>query len=293
MASKKSSAINGGVIDAEYTGEVKVIMINHGKIDCRIQAGDRIAQLIIERIDTSDMMEVDDLEVTGRADRGFGSTDMSPKRTTLVTDCELMICFLQANQKNNEYFNAEDMGRHPRLWKEHVLMSSAIISQVETKNFNAEFISKVRTASKEDQEWQERLSELQKLEVEGKEFPKNWQSNEALLYYKNRLYIPNNDELHTVIAQGCHDSRVAGYFGQETTIEIVTRDFYWKGLTAWMNDYVRSCDECQHNKSPRHARYGILQPLLIPFAAWTSISTDFITHVLESQGHTKIMVVVD
>ena len=128
---------------------------------------------------------------------------------------------------------------------------------------------------------------------EGKEFPKNWQSSEGLLYYKNRLYIPENNELHTIIAKGCHDSRVAGHFGQEKTIEIVTRDFYWKGLTAWVNDYVRSCDECQHNKSPRHARNGMLQPLQIPFAAWTSISTDFITHLPESQGHTQIMVVVD
>ena len=128
MASKKGIAINGGVIDADYTGEVKVIMINHGKIDCRIQAGDRIAQLIIEKIDSSDMMEVDDLKVTERAGKGFGSTDMSPKRITLVTDCKPMICFLQADQRNNEYFDAEDMGRHPRLRKEHVLMSSAIIS---------------------------------------------------------------------------------------------------------------------------------------------------------------------
>ena len=64
MASKKGIAINRGVIDADYTGEVKVIKNNHGKADCRIQAGDRIAQLIIEKIDTSDMMEVDDLEVT-------------------------------------------------------------------------------------------------------------------------------------------------------------------------------------------------------------------------------------
>ena len=76
-------------------------------------------------------------------------------------------------------------------------------------------------------------------------------------------------------------------------MEIVTRDFCWKRLTAWINDYVRSCDECQHNKAPRHARYGLLQPVQIPFAAWTSISTDFITHLPESQGHTQIMVVVD
>ena len=60
-----------------------------------------------------------------------------------------------------------------------------------------------------------------------------------------------------------------------------------------MNDYVRSCDECQHNKLSRHARYELLQPLHIPFVAWTSISTDFITHLPESQGHTQIMVVVD
>jgi len=118
-------------------------------------------------------------------------------------------------------------------------------------------------------------------------------SKDGLLYYKNRLYIPNDERLQTTIAKGCHDSPVAGHFRQEKTVEIVTRDFYWKGLTAWINDYVRSCDECQYNKAPRHARYRSLQPLHIPFAAWTSISTDFITHLPESQGYTQIMVVVD
>jgi len=49
LASKKGIAINGGVIDADYTGEIRVIMINHGKADCRIQEEDRIAQLIIEK----------------------------------------------------------------------------------------------------------------------------------------------------------------------------------------------------------------------------------------------------
>jgi len=49
LASKKGIAINGGVIDADYTGEIRVIMINHGKADCRIQKGDQIAQLIIEK----------------------------------------------------------------------------------------------------------------------------------------------------------------------------------------------------------------------------------------------------
>jgi len=172
-------------------------------------------------------------------------------------------------------------------------MSSAIISLVEMKVFEANFISTVVTASERDQEWTMRKRKLDRLENEGKEFPKNWTSKERLLFDKNRLYIPNDEGLQTIIAKGCHDSQVAGHFGQEKTGEIVTREFYWKGLTAWINDYVRSCDECQHNKSPRHARYRLLQPLQMPFAAWTSISTDFITHLPESQDHTQIMVVVD
>jgi len=219
-------------------------MVNHGKADCRIKKGDRIAQLIIEKINTSDMMEVDELEVTERAHSGFGSTDMSPKRTISVTDAQPMICFLQADANNNEYFDVEDIGNHPRLRQEHVLMSSAMISLVEMKVFEADLIAMVVAAGERDQEWTARKEELERLDTEGKAFPKNWTKKDGLLYYKNRLYIPNEEGLQTTIAKGCHDSQVAGHLGQEKTVEIVTRDFYWKGLTAWRNDYVRSCDEC-------------------------------------------------
>jgi len=71
------------------------------------------------------------------------------------------------------------------------------------------------------------------------------------------------------------------------------RHFHWEKLSEWINDYVRSCDECQHNKAPRHAKYGLLQALEVPFAAWTSVAVDFITQLPESQGQTPIMVVED
>ena len=115
LASKKGIAINGGVIDVDYTGEVNVIIVNHGKSDCRIQPGDWIAQIIIEKIDTADMMEVDDLQITERADGGFGRTDMSPKRTTPVTDCKPIIYFLQANREDNEYFRRRRYGKIPEI----------------------------------------------------------------------------------------------------------------------------------------------------------------------------------
>ena len=63
-ASKMGIAVRGGLIDADYAGEVKVILDNHGEADCLFKAGDQIGQLIIENIANADGMEVDDLGIT-------------------------------------------------------------------------------------------------------------------------------------------------------------------------------------------------------------------------------------
>jgi len=128
--SKKGIATKEGVIDADYPGEIMVIIINHGKVDCRIREGDLLVHLISERINTSYIMEVDKLELMERADSGFGSTDMSPKRKIPVRNAKRMICLLQGDLCNNEYFNIKDIGNHLRLRPRHVLISSVIISQV-------------------------------------------------------------------------------------------------------------------------------------------------------------------
>ena len=148
-------------------------------------------------------------------------------------------------------------------------------------------------AGKEDDSWLARKDKLSRLKENNEALPKHWDMEDGLLYYKDRLFIPANEDRLTKIAKGCHDSKVAGHFRQEKNFQLVKRNFYWEKLTDWINDYVRSCDECQHNKSPTSAKYGLLQPLEVPYAAWTSISTDNITQLPESQGCTQIMVVVD
>lgn len=62
------------MIDADYRGEVKVLLFNHAEADFEVQPGDRIAQFILERIYTPEVVEVDDLDATARAGGGFGST---------------------------------------------------------------------------------------------------------------------------------------------------------------------------------------------------------------------------
>ena len=116
-------------------------------------------------------------------------------------------------------------------------------------------------AGLEDDTWLARKEELSRLKESSKALPKHRDIEDGLLYYKDRLFIPANEDLLNEIAKGCHDSKVAGHVRQEKTIELVTRNIYWETLTDWINDYVRSCDECQYNKSPRHAKYGLLQPL--------------------------------
>ena len=218
---------------------------------------------------------------------------MDLKRIIQSNQTTPQICFLNANHEENEYIDNADLARHVRALGNKLVMSNAIITKVDMRKYNVEFIERVYEASKQDEDWQERNTELKELKQHGFQMPKHCDIIEELIYFKNRLYIPNNEELQTIIAKGCHDSQIAGHFGEEKKIEIVCRDFYWKGLKNWINDYVRCCDECQHNESQRHARFGLLQPLQVPFAAWTSISTDFITQLPESEGRTQIMVVVD
>jgi len=63
-----------GTIDADYRGEVGVILINHGDMDFHIQRGDRIAQMVIAALPAVDFIEVTELDDTERGSGGFGSS---------------------------------------------------------------------------------------------------------------------------------------------------------------------------------------------------------------------------
>lgn len=66
-----------GCVDADYRGNIGVILINHGLNDFEIKIGDRIAQLIfnkVERIDWEPVTSKDELSITSRGSGGFGST---------------------------------------------------------------------------------------------------------------------------------------------------------------------------------------------------------------------------
>ena len=63
-----------GTIDADYRGEVKVILINHGSEPFEIRRGDRIAQMVVAPVSAVGFSERETLDETERGTGGFGST---------------------------------------------------------------------------------------------------------------------------------------------------------------------------------------------------------------------------
>lgn len=78
LAFKKGVQVGAGVIDSSYRGTIQVILFNHGQEALVVHVGDRIAQLIFEKIYTPELEEVsyDQLGETQRGEGGFGSTGM-------------------------------------------------------------------------------------------------------------------------------------------------------------------------------------------------------------------------
>ena len=74
LAFKHGIDVLAGVIDADFHGEVGVILVNHTDTHFSVERGDRSAQLILERIDTPSVHEVVDVGATERGHAGFGST---------------------------------------------------------------------------------------------------------------------------------------------------------------------------------------------------------------------------
>lgn len=74
LAWKHHLDVGAGVIDKDYRGSVGVVMFNFSKTDYQVHQGDRIAQLILERIAVPPVVEVNELDNTTRGTGGYGST---------------------------------------------------------------------------------------------------------------------------------------------------------------------------------------------------------------------------
>ena len=74
LAIKKGIDCGAGVIDSCYRGEIKVLLFNHSHTKFQIEPGDRIAQILIQKVERVQFIPVNELSKTARSEEGFGST---------------------------------------------------------------------------------------------------------------------------------------------------------------------------------------------------------------------------
>lgn len=74
LSHKHGLKVLGGVIDSGYRGEIKVCLINLGQELYQVEKGHKVAQMIIQKKETYEIVEVEELEDSDRGEAGFGST---------------------------------------------------------------------------------------------------------------------------------------------------------------------------------------------------------------------------
>ena len=105
--------------------------------------------------------------------------------------------------------------------------------------------------------------------------------------------MPKDDRLRAEIIRLHYNTPVGGHRGQQKTVELVTHNFWWPGVTKEVKWYVEECDACQCNKNHTKQPVEKLMPNSISEKPWTHISADFITKLPLAQGYDSILVVVD
>ena len=122
---------------------------------------------------------------------------------------------------------------------------------------------------------------------------KEWEREEGMITWKNRIYMPKDRALWGDIIQAHHDEKVAGHPGRYKTQELITRNYWWPYIQSDVRWYVKGCQPCQQAKMRKGKIHALLQPNTIPEQPWEHITIDFITRLPISQGYNAIMVVVD
>src|SRR5258705_4624045 len=120
-----------------------------------------------------------------------------------------------------------------------------------------------------------------------------WERDGNLVMYRGHVYVPKDPQLHHDIVHAHHDSMMTSHPGRWKTLELVSCNYWWLGISCYVASYVAGCDVCNCCKSFPTQKVGKLTPNWIPTCHWEVISVDTIGELPESKGYNAILVAVD
>jgi len=164
---------------------------------------------------------------------------------------------------------ADGLSRRPN-WQEGVerdnedrtLIKPEWVRGAETIVEKEDLKEKIKMAQKEDERVVKAVEELKKAGVKMLR-DEEWEIESGIVLKEGRIYVPEG-KLRGEIIQLHHDTPVEGHGGRWKTTELVTRNYWWPGVTKEVGRYVEGCNACQRYKNRNEAPVGKLMPNAIP-----------------------------
>jgi len=155
-----------------------------------------------------------------------------------------------------------------------------------------ELLEKIKKARSKDEDVVRVVEEMKKVGV--KELRANkWQIEGDLVLKERKVYIPKDKELRAEVVQLHHNAPAVGHGGRWKIVELVTRNYWWLGVTRDVGRYVEGCDLCQRMKNRMEKLVGKLKLGKVPKKPWSHLMVDFITKLPVVAEKDVILVVCD
>jgi hypothetical protein len=120
-----------------------------------------------------------------------------------------------------------------------------------------------------------------------------WNYEDNLILYRGKVYVPKDLELRREIVKQHHNPPIMGHPGHYQTLELVSRTYWWPGMSQFIKNYVKGCATCQQTKINTHPTKEPLHPTEIPTKPFQIITQDLVTGLPESDGYDSILVITD
>lgn len=157
-----------------------------------------------------------------------------------------------------------------------------------------DILARIRHCSDKDTEVLSALSKLKKLGPPRLQNAFNdWNESDGLLLYRGKVYVPKDTTIRRDLVKIHHDSPAVGHPGRYKTLEYLSRNYWWPGITKFVHEYVDTCETCLRTKTFAAQPIGPLQPNATPDGPWQIVTSDLIVRLPKSQGFDSILVTSD
>jgi len=155
-----------------------------------------------------------------------------------------------------------------------------------------DLLEKIKKAKSKGEDVVRVVEEMKKVgvrELQGNE----WKIEGELVLKEGKVYVPKDEELRAEVIGLHHDVPAAEHGGRWKTVELVTRNYWWPGVTRDIGKHMEGCDLCQRIKNRTEEPAGKLKLSEVPHKTWTHLTVDFITKLPVVAGKDVILVVCD